>query len=45
MATGPATVDEYLSGLEPERREIVSAVRELVNAAMPEGYEEASRMA
>ena len=40
MATGPATVDGYLSGLDPERREVVSAVRKVVNAAMPEGYEE-----
>jgi hypothetical protein len=40
MATGPATVDGYLSGLDPERREVVSAVRKVVNAAMPDGYEE-----
>lgn len=40
MGSQVATVDEYLDGLEPERREVVSAVRDIVNRAMPDGYEE-----
>jgi hypothetical protein len=40
MAPGPATVAEYLSSLDPERRAVVSAVRDVVNAAMPDGYDE-----
>lgn len=40
MADVPAAVEEYLSGLDPERRAVVRAVRDVVAAAMPEGYEE-----
>lgn len=41
MGNKPATVDEYLNSLEPERRDVVAAVRDVVNKALPEGYEEA----
>lgn len=40
MAAGPDTVTAYLAGLDPDRREVVSAVRDVVNAALPDGYEE-----
>jgi hypothetical protein len=40
MGSDVSTVQEYLDNLEPDRREVVSAVREVVNAAMPDGYEE-----
>ncbi|HEX6326425.1 MAG TPA: DUF1801 domain-containing protein [Jiangellaceae bacterium] len=40
MGRDVSTVQEYLDNLEPDRREVVSAVREVVNAAMPDGYEE-----
>ena len=40
MGRDVSTVQEYLDDLEPDRREVVSAVREVVNAAMPDGYEE-----
>jgi len=37
---GAATVEECLDRLAPERREVVRAVRDVVAAAMPEGYAE-----
>ena len=40
MKSGAATVQEYLGELSPERREAVSAVREVVLANLPDGYEE-----
>jgi uncharacterized protein YdhG (YjbR/CyaY superfamily) len=40
MGSDVSTVQEYLDNLEPDRREVVSAVREVINAAMPDGYEE-----
>jgi uncharacterized protein YdhG (YjbR/CyaY superfamily) len=41
MATSKAaTVDEYLAELPPERREVVSRVRDLVRRNLPNGYEE-----
>jgi hypothetical protein len=40
MGSDGSTVQEYLDNLEPDRREVVSAVREVINAAMPDGYEE-----
>ena len=41
MATTSAqTVSEYLRGLDPERRKILSAVRKVVNDNLPEGYVE-----
>lgn len=36
----PATVAEYLRGLDPERRRAISAVRKTVNAHLPAGYKE-----
>ena len=42
MATSKAaTVEEYLAELPPERREVVSKVRELVRRNLPKGYNEA----
>jgi hypothetical protein len=38
--SAPKTVAEYLRGLDPERRRILSAVRKVVNAHLPEGYAE-----
>ena len=35
-----ATVSAYLEELPPERRAVVSAVRDLVNASLPKGYVE-----
>lgn len=40
MKSDAATPQEYLEGLPPERRKVVAAVRELVRAHIPEGYEE-----
>ena len=40
MKSSATTVDEYLEELTPERREAVSAVREVVLANLPDGYEE-----
>ncbi len=34
------TVEEYLGELPPERRQVVSAVRELVLSRLPAGYQE-----
>lgn len=41
MTGKPETVEEYLESLEPERRAVVSVVRDVVNRALPDGYEEA----
>jgi hypothetical protein len=38
-----ATVDEYLSGLPDDQRAVVSAVRDVVLANLPDGYEETMR--
>ena len=38
--TSPASIDDYLASLAPDRREVVEQVRALVQRAMPEGYEE-----
>lgn len=35
------SVSQYLAELPPERRAVVSVVRDMVNAHMPAGYEEA----
>jgi len=44
MASSAATtVDEYLAELPPERAEVVRSVRELILAALPEGYVESMR--
>ena len=34
------TPEAYLAALEPDRREIIGAVREIILANLPEGYEE-----
>lgn len=42
MATSSAaSVDGYLAELTAERRELVAAIRDTVNASLPEGYQEA----
>ena len=38
--TTPPAVTAYLDGLEPGRRAVVEQVRELVEAAVPDGYEQ-----
>jgi len=38
-----ATVDAYLDELPPERRAVVAAVRDVVRAHLPAGYEERMR--
>jgi uncharacterized protein YdhG (YjbR/CyaY superfamily) len=40
MQSDAATVEEYLAGLPDDRREIVSRVRDTINAHLPEGYVE-----
>ena len=40
VSSAAKTVDAYLAELPPERREVVSTVRGVVNAHMPPGYEE-----
>ena len=41
MATSKAsTVEQYLDALPPERREVVSTLRELVRRNLPTGYNE-----
>lgn len=40
MKSTAATPDEYLAELPPERREALAAVRALVRANLPAGYEE-----
>lgn len=40
MAATPDSVDAYLDSLPPERAETVARVRDLVNANLPDGYEE-----
>ena len=40
MKSEANTVQEYLEDLTPERREAVSAVRNVILANLPEGYEE-----
>jgi len=41
MESDAVTVEGYLAGLEPERRERVRAVYDVLRAAMPTGYREA----
>lgn len=41
VASAAATVDQYLADLPPERRAVVAAVRDFVNAHLPAGYVEA----
>ncbi len=40
MTSSATTVEAYLEGLTPERRELVSAIRDAINANLPEGYAE-----
>jgi uncharacterized protein YdhG (YjbR/CyaY superfamily) len=40
VSSAASTVDEYLDELPAERAEVVEHVRALVNAHLPEGYEE-----
>lgn len=41
VQSSATTVDEYLKSLPDDDREVVSAVRKVVRANLPEGYEEA----
>jgi hypothetical protein len=41
MRSDAATVEEYLAGLPPERREAIEATRRVILENLPEGYEEA----
>lgn len=40
VSSSAATVDEYLAELPADRAALVSAVRDLVNEHLPDGYEE-----
>ena len=40
MKSSAETVEQYLEELTPGRREAVSAVRDVILANLPEGYEE-----
>jgi hypothetical protein len=40
MQSDAATVEEYLAGLPEDRREAISAVRDVVNEHLPDGYVE-----
>jgi hypothetical protein len=40
MRSDAGTVEEYLESLQPQRREVVSAVRDVINEALPPGYVE-----
>lgn len=40
MHSAASTVDEYLASLPEDRREVISAVRDVVNANLPDGYVE-----
>jgi hypothetical protein len=40
MRSDAGTVEEYLDNLPSERREVLSAVRDVINEALPHGYVE-----
>jgi len=40
MGSGAGTVEEYLGSLGPERREVISAVWDVINQAPPDGFVE-----
>lgn len=40
MSTEPATAEEYVAALPEDRRTAISAVRDVVNQHLPEGYVE-----
>lgn len=39
VSSAASTVDGYLAALADDRRAIVSAVRDLVNTNLPDGYQ------
>ena len=41
MRSDASTVEEYLAELPPDRREVIEAVRKVILANLPPGYEEA----
>lgn len=41
MQSKATTVDQYLSELPPDRREALSAIRDVIRKNLPKGYEEA----
>jgi hypothetical protein len=41
VSSAARTVDEYLQSLPPDRRAALSAVRDVINARIPPGFEEA----
>jgi uncharacterized protein YdhG (YjbR/CyaY superfamily) len=43
MKSGASTVEEYLANLPPERRDVVSKVRNAIRKRIPKGYAEALR--
>ena len=40
MHSDAASVEEYLQSLAPDRREAIAAVRDVINANLPDGYRE-----
>ena len=40
MESSAGTVEQYLNGLPPDRRAVISAVRDVINRALPDGYVE-----
>ena len=40
MQSRAATVDQYLAELPPDRREAISAIRDVIRKNLPKGYEE-----
>ena len=40
MQSAAPTPADYLAALPPDRRELVSAIRDTINANLPEGYQE-----
>ena len=40
MQSDAQTVEDYLASLPDDRREVVSAIRDVVNAHLPDGYRE-----
>jgi len=40
VSSAAKTVDAYLAELPPERRAVIAAMRDRVNAHVPPGYEE-----
>ncbi|MGH8825642.1 MAG: DUF1801 domain-containing protein [Jiangellaceae bacterium] len=40
MGRSAGTVEQYLDSLPPDRREVISPVRDVVNRALPDGYVE-----